>query len=125
MIEIDAGHDGDIGRDEQDIRDSRQRLETAQAQLESLHGRQPGLERERDSLRTRLAAARDRNAIDVDSAQQVAIRVESQRSTLATLRTSLERASEQARQLEARRTELQQQLAAGEAPGRRCLLHGR
>jgi chromosome segregation protein len=107
---------GDIGRDDQEIRDSRQRLETAQAQLESLHGRQPGLERERDSLRTRLAAARDRNAIDVDAAQQVAIRVESQRSTLATLRTSLERASEQARQLEARRTELQQQLAGGEAP---------
>ncbi|MGE0031071.1 MAG: chromosome segregation protein SMC [Steroidobacteraceae bacterium] len=107
---------GDIGRDEQEIRDSRRRLEVAQGQLKSLQERQPGLEQERDSLRMRLAAARDRNAIDVDSAQQVAIRVESQRSTLATLRTSLERASEQARQLEARRAELRQQLADGEAP---------
>jgi len=108
--------DGDINRDEQEIRDARQRLESAQAQSKSLEERQPGLEHERDALRTRLAAARDRSAIDVDAAQQVAIRVESQRSTLATLRTSLARASEQSRQLEVRRVELQQQLADGEAP---------
>ncbi|HEY5558653.1 MAG TPA: chromosome segregation protein SMC [Steroidobacteraceae bacterium] len=107
---------GDITRDEQEIRDARQRLEIAQTQLKSLQGRQPGMERERVSLRTGLAAARDRSAIDVDAAQQVAIRVESQRSTLATLRTSLERASDQSRQLAARRADLQEQLTDGEAP---------
>ncbi len=108
--------DGDADRDRQEIRDARQRLESAEARLELLRERQPGLASERDALRARLATARDRNAIDVDAAQQVAIRVESQRSTLASLRTSLERASDQSRQLEVRRQELQQQLTGGAAP---------
>ncbi|MEX1993466.1 MAG: chromosome segregation protein SMC [Steroidobacteraceae bacterium] len=107
---------GDITRDEQQIRDCRERREAARQQLQNLGGQQPGLERERDALQARLATARDRSAVDVAGAQQVAIRVESQRSTLAALRTSLDRASDLSRQLEARRDDLQQQLADGEAP---------
>jgi chromosome segregation protein len=111
-----GGIDDDIARDEREIGASRGRLEASAASLESLMADQPGLEREREGLRARLLAARDRNAIDVDGAQQVAIRVESQRSTLASLRTSLGRASEQSRQLELRRAELERQLADGEEP---------
>jgi len=74
------------------------------------------MERERDALREALAAARERHASVVSEAQQVAIRVESQRSTLATLRTGLGRASEQVRQLEARRAELELQVADGDTP---------
>jgi chromosome segregation protein len=108
--------DEDVARDEHDVGESRARLESAAAQQKSLHERQPGLESERDALRTRLAAAREGSARDMAAAQQVAIRVESQRSTLATLRTSLERASEQSRQLLARRSDLERQLVEGEEP---------
>ncbi len=108
--------DEDVARDEHDIRESRVRLDSAAAQQKSLQEREPGLERERDALRTRLAAAREGSARDMAAAQQVAIRVESQRSTLATLRTSLERASDQSRQLLARRADLERQLAEGETP---------
>ncbi len=106
----------DADRDEQELRDSRARLTDAENRQVLLEEQRPGLERERDSLRARVRSARDRNAIDADAAQQAAIKVESQRSTLATLRTSLERANEQSRQLETRRLELARQLADGEAP---------
>ncbi|MGH8129375.1 MAG: chromosome segregation protein SMC, partial [Steroidobacteraceae bacterium] len=108
--------ESDADRDEQEIRDSRARLAAAEQQQVLLEEQRPGLERERDSLRMRVRSARDRNAIDVDAAQQVAIKVESKRSTLATLRTSLERANDQTRQLETRRLELDRQLADGETP---------
>src|SRR4029450_7417169 len=68
-----------------------------------------------DAVRSGHSAARERHSTETETSQQVVIRVESQRSTLATLRTSLDRASRQARQLEARRTELGQQPADGEA----------
>jgi len=108
--------DEDVARDERDVGEARARLDAANAQQKSLQQRESGLERERDALRTRLAAARDVSTRDMAAAQQVAIRVESQRSTLVTLRTSLERVNEQNRQLLARRSELERQLVEGEAP---------
>ncbi len=106
----------EIARDEYESRESRDKLESATAQVTALGQQRPLLEGERDRLRAGLAAARERNDVEVAAAQQVAIRVESQRSTLATLRTSLERASDLSTQLEARRVELERQLADGEAP---------
>jgi chromosome segregation protein len=107
---------GEIERDEQHIRDSRRRLDEAQARLQVLGARQPALEQERETLRRGLVESRERHAGLQAAAQQVAIRVESQRSTLATLRTSLERVSEQSRQQQSRKAELEQQLAGGESP---------
>ncbi|MGQ0429271.1 MAG: chromosome segregation protein SMC [Gammaproteobacteria bacterium] len=115
-----AGEFGDaaleIGRDEEELSGARRRLESARAQLESLSRRRPLLERERDTLRASLAGARERHAALLADAQKVVIRVESQRSTLATLRTSLERVSEQSRQQAARRRDLERQLMEGEEP---------
>jgi chromosome segregation protein len=108
--------DLEIARDEQEIRESRQRLEAGLGSMNSLQDRRPGLERERDAFRAQLASARERSTLDIAAAQQVAIRFESQRSTLATLQTSLDRANEQARQLAARRADLERQLAEGETP---------
>ena len=108
--------DGDIARDEAEADDCRSRLESALQRQQSLQQGGSGLERERDALRAGVAVARERHAEQMNAAQQVAIRVESQRSTLATLRTSLERANEQSRQLEARRVDLERQFADGEAP---------
>ncbi|MGH8673465.1 MAG: chromosome segregation protein SMC, partial [Burkholderiales bacterium] len=111
-----ARADGEIGRDREEIGAARQRLEAALARTKSLEAGRPGLEQERLVNRDRLVAARERNAVDVAAAQQVAIRVESRRSTLTTLKTSLERASDLSRQQEIRRIELERQLADGEAP---------
>jgi chromosome segregation protein len=74
------------------------------------------LERERATLKAGLEAARASHALEAAATQQVLIRVESQRSTLAALRTSLDRANEQTRQLLARRADLERQLADGETP---------
>ena len=108
--------DAEIARDELEIRESRQRLEAGLALMNALQDRRPELELRRDSLRARLAAARDSTAAEIAAAQQVAIHFESQRSTLATLQTSLDRACDQARQLALRQKELEIQLADGEAP---------
>ncbi len=115
LAELDQT-DVEIARDEQEIREARQRLESGLALMNSLQDRRPQLELERDEIRVRLAAARERSAVDIAAAQQVAIRFESQRSTLATLQTSLDRASDQTRQLAARQLELERQLADGETP---------
>jgi chromosome segregation protein len=108
--------DADIARDQEDVSGCRQRLDAALNRARDLERIGTGLEGERKDLRTKFAAARDRHAAQSSASQQVAIRVESQRSTLATLRTSLERASEQSRQLETRRIELERQIADGEEP---------
>ncbi|MGQ0383529.1 MAG: chromosome segregation protein SMC [Gammaproteobacteria bacterium] len=106
----------DIGRDEEELSASRRKLESARAQLESLAERRPVLEQERDALRAKLTSARERHAAVLADAQKAVIRVESQRSTRATLQTSLDRVSEQSRQQAARGAELERQLADGEQP---------
>ena len=116
LIEEAAQTDADLARDNADAQGCRTRLATALEGQRALQLRGPVLERERDALKDGLAAARDQHARDNAAAQQVAIKVESQRSTLATLRTSLERASDQSRQLLERRADLGRQLAEGEAP---------
>jgi chromosome segregation protein len=108
--------DADIARDESDAGASRLRLDAALAGARSLGERGGALERDRDKLRSELSAAREAHAAASQAARQVAIRVESQRSTLSSLRTSLERASDLSRQLQARRADLERQLAEGEAP---------
>ncbi len=116
VIEEAAQLDADISRGEADAEGCRSRLASAQEGLGALRLRAPDLESERGALGERLAAARERHAAETAAAQQAVIKVESQRSTLAALRTSLDRASEQSRQLQERRADLERQLADGEAP---------
>ncbi len=116
VIEEAAQLDADISRGEADAEVCRSRLASAQEGLGALRLRAPDLESERGALGERLAAARERHAAETAAAQQAVIKVESQRSTLAALRTSLDRASEQSRQLQERRVDLERQLADGEAP---------
>jgi chromosome segregation protein len=108
--------DGHLARDETDAGECRARLAAGLEQQQRVMSRGAGLETQREALRAALASAREHFGTESGAAQQVAIRVESQRSTLATLQTSLERASDLARQLDARRAELEQQLADGEVP---------
>ncbi len=116
LAEESAQIEADIERDEKDAGECRTRLESSLERQRQLQQGGSGIESERAMLRAAVAAAREHHAEQVNVAQQVAIRVESQRSTLATLRTSLDRASEQSRQLEARRVDLESQLAGGEEP---------
>ena len=116
LIEESAQVDADIARDEADSETCGSRLAVARKGQRALQLRGPGLERERGALRDGLIAAREQHAGETAAAQQVVIKVESQRSTLATLRTSLDRASDQVRQLLERRADLERQLAEGEAP---------
>jgi chromosome segregation protein len=116
-IAVEAAQvDSDLGRDEGDAASARSRLDAALAVARDLESRGAGIEDERESLRSALAAAREDHAQQSRAAREVAILVESQRSTLASLRTSLDRANDLTRQLDARRADLGRQLAEGEAP---------
>ncbi|MGH8722011.1 MAG: chromosome segregation protein SMC, partial [Burkholderiales bacterium] len=116
LIEETAQLDADAVRDESDAAGCRKRLSEALEFQQALQASGTALERERELLKDALAQERGRHAEETGKAQQVIIKVESQRSTLVTLRTSLARASEQSRQLEARRADLERQLAEGERP---------
>jgi chromosome segregation protein len=105
-----------IASDEAEIREARQQLEAGLTEMQALNDRRGPLERERDQLRKVLEEARRKAQADVAAAQQVAIRVESQRSTLASVATSLDRARSQVAQFQARKTELEQQLASADGP---------
>jgi chromosome segregation protein len=105
-----------IAADEAGIREARRGLEAGLTEMRELDDRRRPMEQERDALMAGLEAARRKAQQDVAAAQQVAIRVESQRSTLASVRTSLERVQSQVRQFEARRAEIEGQLASADGP---------
>jgi chromosome segregation protein len=111
-----AEADQAIASDESDIREARQRLEAGLAEMQGLNDRRGPLESERDQLRRILEEARRKAQADVAAAQQVAIRVESQRSTLSSVTNSLERVRSQVAQFHSRQAELEQQLASADHP---------
>jgi chromosome segregation protein len=105
-----------IASDDAEIRESRQRLEVGLSEMQGLDDRRRPMEQEREQLRTGLEDARRKAQADVAVAQQVAIRVESQRSTLASVRNSLERILGQVQQFESRKAEIGAQFAAADGP---------
>ncbi len=106
----------EIAADEAETRSARQALEEGLGEMHSLEDRRGPLEAERDGLRAALEQARTQAAVDGAALQQVAIRIESQRSTLASVRNALERVQNQVTQYAARRAQVEGQLAEGEAP---------
>jgi len=119
LSRINAEHDEAttaIASDEEEIREARRRLEAGLIEMQQLDDRRRPLEQERESLYAALDAARGKAQTDVAAAQQVAIKVESQRSTLASIRTSLERVSGQVQQFESRKADLESQLASADQP---------
>ena len=101
---------------EEETRAARGRQEAAVEVMRSLEDRRPGLEEQREQLRAALAAARTKAQADRAAAQDVAIRVESRRSSLTSLQNNLVRVESRIAALTTRRDELSAQLAAGEAP---------
>jgi chromosome segregation protein len=110
--ELDADHE----RAEGAVATARARLEEGMDQMAQFEARRLELEQQRDSLRQDLTFKRSQAQTDRDSAQQVAIQVESKRSALNSISAGLDRLRNQLEQLQLRRDELTRQLEQGEAP---------
>ena len=95
---------------------ARQALDLSQSQLAQLESRRPELESERDERRAALTTARERTQTAQVAARDLIIRSESRRSQESSLASGLARMLEQRSQLSQRCTELDTELADGDAP---------
>lgn len=119
LARLDAEHaEGGqaIASDEAEIREARTRLEAGLQEMQRFDDQRRAMETERNELAAALDATRRAAQEAVAAAQQVAIRVESQRSTLASARTSLERVRSQVAQFTSRKDDIGRQLASADAP---------
>jgi len=106
----------ELSRSETELRASRGRMETAIDALAELEPQRLDLEQERERMRAALSDARAAAAAAQQHARDLAVQVESRRSSHASLITTLARLEKQLEDLETRRLELVGQLAEGEAP---------
>jgi chromosome segregation protein len=106
----------ELDRTEADLRTARARMEIAIESLAALEPKRLELEQERERLRGNQGAARTAAQAAQQVARDLAVQVESRRSSHASLTTTLARVEKQLEGLELRRDELATQLANGEAP---------
>ncbi|HEX4243778.1 MAG TPA: chromosome segregation protein SMC [Steroidobacteraceae bacterium] len=106
----------ELERTDADLRAARARMESAIDALAALEPRRVELEEERDRLRQEQTGARAGAQGAQTAARELALQVESRRSSHASLTTTVERIVKQLEGLESRRDELAGQLEAGEAP---------
>ncbi|HME39857.1 MAG TPA: chromosome segregation protein SMC [Steroidobacteraceae bacterium] len=106
----------ELERTEADLRAARGRMEGAIDRLADLEPQRVALEQERDRMRAEIGTARGAAAEAQQAARELALQVESRRSSLASLTTTLTRVETQLEALETRRNSLASQLAEGEAP---------
>ena len=106
----------ELERTEADLRAARGRMESAIDVLAALEPKRIELEEERDRMRAAVAAARAAALSAQQLARELALQVESRRSSHASLTTALSRIETQLEGLEARRNELAKQLAEGDEP---------
>jgi chromosome segregation protein len=111
-----ADLDAELKRTESDLRAARARMETAIDKLAALEPQRVTLEQERDRMRTELATARTAALAAQQLARELALQVESRRSSHSSLTTTLSRIEQQLQGLETRRNDLAAQLTDGEAP---------
>ena len=106
----------ELARSDGELRASRGRMEMAIDALAALEPQRIDLEQQRERMRTELSAARAGATAAQQRARELALQVESKRSSHSALITSLSRVEKQLQDLEGRRVELATQLSAGEAP---------
>ena len=106
----------ELQRTEEDLRAARGRMEISIEALSALEPKREALEDDRERLRTEQTAARGAAQAVQQRARELAIQVESRRSSHASLTTTLARIEKQLESLEVRRADLAAQLAAGEEP---------
>jgi chromosome segregation protein len=106
----------ELERTETDVRSARGRMEAAIDKLAALEPQRVALEQERDRMRAEVATARAAAQTAQQLARELALQVESRRSSHTSLITTLSRIEKQLEGLETRRNELASQLQEGEAP---------
>jgi chromosome segregation protein len=106
----------ELTRSDAELRASRGRMETAIDALAALEPQRIDLEQQRERMRTELTEARTAAAAAQQWARELALQVESKRSSHSALITSLSRVEKQLQDLDGRRLELAAQIEAGVAP---------
>jgi len=106
----------ELARSETELRASRARMETAIDALAALEPQRMELEQDRERMRLGLAEARNAATAAQQHARELAVQVESRRSSHTALITTVGRLEKQLEDLHARRLELLGQIAEGEAP---------
>jgi chromosome segregation protein len=106
----------ELERAETDLRAARGRMEAAIDKLAALEPQRAALEQERDRMRAEVATARAVALSAQQLARELALQVESRRSSHSSLTTTLSRIEKQLEGLETRRNDLASQLAESEAP---------
>ena len=106
----------ELARTDAELRAARGRMESAIDALAALEPHRIELERERERLRAELQEARAAAETAQRAARDLALHVESRRSSLASLTTTVARIEHQIGVLAARRAELAAQLADGDEP---------
>jgi chromosome segregation protein len=106
----------ELARSETELRASRARMETAIDRLAALEPQRMDLEQDRERMRGDLGGARTAATAAQQQARDLAVQVESRRSSHAGLITTVGRLEKQLEDLHARRLELMSQIEMGEAP---------
>ena len=106
----------ELSRSESELRASRARMETAIDALAALEPQRMELEQDRERMRLALGEARNAATAAQQHARELAVQVESRRSSHTALITTVGRLEKQLEDLHARRLELLGQIAEGEAP---------
>ncbi len=106
----------ELDRTETDLRAARARMETAIDVLAALEPQRVELESERERMRAEQNVARLAAQSTRQHARELALQVESRRTSHAALESTLVRLDKQLGDLKQRRDELQRQLGADEAP---------
>ncbi|MGI9265231.1 MAG: chromosome segregation protein SMC, partial [Gammaproteobacteria bacterium] len=111
-VEIDTHMDEADGQ----LRESRALLEKSMGQMSIYEAQRTELDSQREVLAGNLDEARLRARRDQEATQDIAIRMESRKSTRDSAAVALERLRAQVAQYSARRQELTEQLASDESP---------
>jgi chromosome segregation protein len=106
----------ELSRSEAELRAARARMETAIDALAALEPQRMELEQDRERMRADLGGARNAAAAAQQHARELAVQVESRRSSHTALITTVGRLEKQLEDLHVRRLELLGQIAEGEAP---------
>jgi chromosome segregation protein len=106
----------ELDRTETELRAARARMETAIDALAALEPQRVDLESERERLRAEQGAARSAAQATQQRARELALQVESRRTSHAGLDSAVARLAKQLDDLAQRRDDLKRQLEDGEAP---------
>jgi chromosome segregation protein len=106
----------ELERTDKDLHGARGRLEEAIDRLAALEPQRVELEEQRDRMRAAVSSARAAAQAAQMQARELALQVESRRSSHGSLTTALSRIEKQLEGLQTRRDELAAQLTEGEAP---------